>query len=436
MKDNLLFIFKIIVVLTITGLVGFAMLCFVYIIPTDIIVKHLSGTMIFAKETEQYEYAAGYKGAILDNTTDAIMLGEAAYCSGNIFEDASVTPRISYEDSEPVFSLLGVVNRDSERAFSIVHYSRYWHGYLIILKPFLYFFDYADLRMFNLAGTLLLSFAIILSLYRSEIYKRYTLAIIVMLVFWNIYSIGMCLQYSSCFYISIISTLVLISRSEDFSANACRKYIFFLFIGMVTSYFDFLTYPIVTLGLPLTVYVLYNKSKSNIKNIRECLEELIDVIKTTIIWSIGYLGYWLEKWIIGSVFSAENVLKDAYENIMLRTGTEVGGDATNQISRLEIIAYLLRVSFGKWLYVFMFGAVFMCLIYRWWQKRNELAQTRFAQLILNRIVLLFIGLYPVFWYFMAANHSYVHPRIVYRALGLMIFAWISMFLVPVNVKKG
>lgn len=67
-------------------------------------------------------------------------------------------------------------------------------------------------------------------------------------------------------------------------------------MGISTAYFDFLTYPLVTFGIPMIFCILINE-----KNTCENWKEMPIM---GIHWGIGYLGMWAEKWLIGTVITS------------------------------------------------------------------------------------------------------------------------------------
>ena len=68
---------------------------------------------------------------------------------------------------------------------------------------------------------------------------------------------------------------------------------FFLIVGILTSYFDFLTYPVVTLGIPLCCYFLLESDRlwNNIKRLTGF----------SVSWAIGYAGMCAAKWVIADL---------------------------------------------------------------------------------------------------------------------------------------
>ena len=66
------------------------------------------------------------------------------------------------------------------------------------------------------------------------------------------------MQFSSVLYIFLIAMIVMLLFHEKLK----NKYgYFFLIIGMMTSFFDLLTYPVATFGIPIILFfILENKS--------------------------------------------------------------------------------------------------------------------------------------------------------------------------------
>lgn len=91
----------------------------------------------------------------------------------------------------------------------------------------------------------------------------------------------------------------------------------FLVIGMCTSYFDFLTYPIFTLGMPLVILLLCRYISEEKKGAVKA------VVLNSIFWVVGCFGFWFEKWVLGSLLTEENIFVDALGSIIERTGRNV-----------------------------------------------------------------------------------------------------------------
>lgn len=402
-------------ILIASAILGSSLLSLVYCLPTDKITQHVaSGVQTFLTEGATFEYASGYKSAILDNVTDAIMLGEAVFPSTNTPIRASMSaPRYIYSDSpSPELSLMAYINDNTTSERFVMTYPRYWHGYLIFLKPFFMFFDFSDSRIFHL-GIQTILFVILICLFYRKGFRHYIMPLTLLLVLWNPASVGMCMQYYACCYLSFLAMIVILWKADSLLKNSFYFNILFLMIGICTSYFDFLTYPIATLGLPLCIWLLlvpYNK------------RNLLHLIANAIFWAIGYLGMWAEKWMISSIILKENVFQDALANVASRTSTTVDAD---QINRIGTLCYIFRTLI-KWPYVIFFGIPFVVILIMGLRKilrtnTCSISKQKYAKFLLFML----IALIPCAWFFVTANHAYVHPRLVYRNWGVSLFALFS-----------
>ena len=100
------------------------------------------------------------------------------------------------------------------------------------------------------------------------------------------------MQFSSCFYISTFALIGLLWKYEKLEEKNAIP-IYFCGIGMLTSYMDFLTYPVVTFGLPMIIVVVLAQEG--------ILEKLKKIIVCGISWCVGYAGMWGGKWLIGDL---------------------------------------------------------------------------------------------------------------------------------------
>ena len=164
---------------------------------------------------------------VLDDSTDRIMLYTAL-------------------DTMEGYPLVRAMNSHSEY---MGNYSYYWHGYVSILRPLLLLFDYSELRILNgiCQGILVLLLAFIIG---KEKGPGHVLMLGTSWLLLNPSALSLSLQYTWVFYIAFGGTLVLLRKRAYFSSGLCYVY-FFIAMGMLTSYFDLLTYPLLTWGIPL-----------------------------------------------------------------------------------------------------------------------------------------------------------------------------------------
>ena len=183
-------------------------------------------------------------------------------------------------------------------------YARYWHGYLILLRPLLVVFNYGGIRVF-LALATLICVCVILYL----IYKKINLTSSIMfgigLLAISIFIVSQSLNEILIFLVSFISTIILLLKYKKIKNIG----IFFFIVGSVSSFIDLLTAPLVTLGLPLIVYFLLTQKeeKANIK------KYILDILKIGISWCLGYGITWVIKWVLVELIFKRPLISQAIE---------------------------------------------------------------------------------------------------------------------------
>lgn len=418
--------------LILSVLCGMTLLVLVNYLPSERIKNNVrSGAQIILQENAEFQYADGYVEAILDNYTDALILSKVVYPSDHPLKDAVMVPSYSFpgQDVEGM-QLFGTLNDNPLDDVQVDTYARYWHGYLAVLKPFFTFFSYADFRILNQAAELILMLMIAVLMQKRHLGFLIP-AYVGMLILWNPGTMGVSLQYAPCCYISLGAAAFILWTSRYYAEFQKILFLFF-FCGILTAYLDFLTYPIATLGIPLIFWILTETSQSRIREKSESLK----IGLLCIVWVGGYLGMWAGKWILGTLLSGENILSDAALNVANRTSTQDGGQS---LTRSGVVMYLIRYTFGKKPYlllmIVLIGAIMMWLHMKkkLLKDKNNKAEGIMVPARKNKCIwLVLVGGLPFLWYFVTANHSFIHPRLVYRAMGVTVLAWISAALLVVQ----
>ena len=423
------------------GVIGFLLIILSNLLPVERMRSHIrNGAEILLQNTAQYQYADGYVSAILDNTTEDLILSKVVYQSENLISDAVMAPSYSYpgEDAGGLI-LFETLNRETLQDANIDTYPAYWHGYLVILRPLFLILTYADFRILNQILELILFSSVIYLMQKCGL-GRFIPAFVVMIAFWNPGTMGVSLQYAPCYYLSIGGAIFVLLRNGGGcrigfrSANGAigeeglrtenntkvrqeRDFrTFFMMLGVLTAYFDFLTYPIATFGVPMLFVVLCRDLESYSQN-ESYMKRLSRLLGCGVWWVAGYVGMWGEKWIYGSFLSGSDILTNAAGKIAERSSAEEGGA---QISRLWTVKYLLDYALLKKPYIILM--LLFVVVLAVWQGNSgkKYRNKRKGNGIYLELVC--IGLLPLIWYFVAANHSYIHPRLVYRAMGVLILA--------------
>lgn len=150
MKAFLKMISKLAALVALSAVTGLLLLILVYFLPTAPMEAHM------AESVETFRREGTYPvtdimgvDTRLDNYTDALMLLSAAYPGvESILEKALKVYRYTDAfDTDPTLTLIAHYG-DGMPAETIA-YERYWHGYLLTLKPALSVLNYGQIRLFN-----------------------------------------------------------------------------------------------------------------------------------------------------------------------------------------------------------------------------------------------------------------------------------------------
>lgn len=391
---------------------GYFLLCLVYALPEEPIQNNVrESCAVFESEGAYKELIAGHKDSQLDNFTDALMLIEAAFKSNHHPMVAAVLNEYPYlaEARTPAHVLLAIY-RDNAEMFDTATYGRYWHGYQIFLKPLLCFFNYGQIRMIICGVEIGLIFcAVGLLVYRKS--AKYLLPLAVMWIYLNPATLFMSLQFSNMFILTLVSFVVILIFERKYALNRQLWIIHFFVVGCLTSYFDFLTYPLITLGVPIAY--LLSKYCLSLK------DSILSLIKNSTAWCIGYVGFWAAKWIGGSVVSRTNILSEAIGSVGNRSSHEVQGQTVTFWNAVQMNNDV-RGNFLNVVLIISIIIVFIVL----------LTKCKFEPKSLS---LLLIGLYPLGWYAVTVNHAYIHCWFTYREFSVTVFALLT-FAVSVSRK--
>lgn len=354
----------------------------------------------------------------LDDYTDSLILGIALdkgeNQGKNIFDRALENYKYQDDEKDPIESFANAID-DSNEANS--NYTRYWFGIETFLRPLLLFFNFQTIRYINmiLIFILLMISTILIS---KKIGLKYAIAFDVMLFFMGITIIPVSLQYIPVMAITLIASIVILCCENNKQFDDFLPY-FFIGIGGWTAFMDLLTYPLVTLGIPVVLVLLLKlKHGSTFK------ELIITIIKLSVIWGMSYGATYLIKWIITSIVMGQNVVIEAINQFLYRA--DVGG--TTKISKIEVIAKNFKIYFNK----FVLGLLILYLIF--WiigikkYKKENIKAKEIMPLILWALI-------PYGWYLVLSNHSDIHCWMTYRIQAITLFALLSASLYVIDTDK-
>ncbi|MCI9142409.1 MAG: hypothetical protein HFH87_07265 [Lachnospiraceae bacterium] len=298
------------------------------------------------------------------------------------------------------------------------YYTYYWHGYVSILRPLLYFFDLAEFRGLNMACQLLLMTVLAIVIGREK-GLRYACMFATSCILLMPLAVSMSLQFSWVFYIGLTGTLVLLSWKKYFSENLRYVY-FFLALGMLTSYFDLLTYPLFTWGIPLIWWIVTEKEN------KKAAHWLKMVVNSGVSWIAGYGIFWFSKWILAGIVTGRDVLGEAVNEVFLRSGT-LEGQESGFSGRFTAI-------YTNWLhYEYKIYALLLAGWLVWWLY-HSVKQGGWLRSP-KKYAYLLTGLAGFVWYFVLSNHTAGHHFFTYRIFSVTILAFLAVILEGISAER-
>ena len=351
----------------------------------------------------------------LDNFTDSWMLTIAMGVEGNTpLQQAAGCYYINAKTAENrVDNLLKIVK--GEKEVEVKEYARYWHGYQVFLRPLLQVFNYEEIRYINMFGIMGL-FVMAACLLKEKIGTGSAVAFVISMLMSMIIIVPMSMQFSSIYYVTMISIVLL----TMFSKKIMKKdlmYVYFFLIGAFTSFFDLLTAPIMTLGFSLVVYSYLELKENGIG------KNTVEIISKSFSWSMGYLMTWSGKWVIAQFITKKEIIKDALAQILSRTSSRIN---EVEISKVEAITKnLAKYINGVNIKLILALIVITLILFIIMKKKNSI----------NMLPTVLVAFYPIVCYLVMTNHSFLHFWFTYRNLTVSCFAILSFILYTIDFDR-
>lgn len=159
--------------------------------------------------------------------------------------------------------------------------------------------DVAYLRMLNLLVQVLLT-AYLISLLGQQLGRGAVFSYLLAYLLLNPVSLALSFQYTSVYCITTGMSIVALRRIRCDETVGEYYLVFFLLAGILTAFFDFLTYPFVSLGIPLTIVLCLANHRGRLRTLREGLQYLL---AASAAWCFGYSGMFAGKWLMSWLLS-------------------------------------------------------------------------------------------------------------------------------------
>ena len=157
------------------------------LIPSEKIYENIrKSSVTLLKEGDLLRYPS-YRKIKLDNYTDSLMLNNAYSINNKSPFESAMLVRENYiygisaeatrdvlgehiQTKAQVEELENLINNNPDESHE---YARYWHGYLVYLRPLLLLFDYSKIRIIILIVLIFLIARLLYNLYKLKGMKEY-----------------------------------------------------------------------------------------------------------------------------------------------------------------------------------------------------------------------------------------------------------------------
>ena len=385
--------------------VGVILLMMVYLLPEERMKDHAAESLdVFLNEGPSYKFLPDVVVTRLDNYSDALMINTAIYEGNeNVLVKAMAANQYTYQTGTAFDATVRYLS--NEKGEMTESYARYWHGYLVLLKPLLCIFNYKEIRLLNIFVQIFLTgWFVVLMIERGM--KQYIKAFFACLFIIMPFTIFLCMHYLQVYFVTLLAMIFFLIYYEKICKREWLVEFYFV-VGMLTCYFDLLTYPIIALGFVLLLQILLERNL-----VISYKKKIVKMFQSIFSWCIGYLGIWGAKWVLATVILRENIVKDAILSVLYRSSSESSDSGViDEFSRWDALKRNLSLLNNK---IFIAGMLlFVAAIF--------LQILRNKRVFINRgliVQVIIVMALPVGWMLALANHSYVHYWMTYKNFAI------------------
>ena len=412
----------------------FVLLTLTSLIPSSTLEKHVrESSETLVEEGEKVTYNLGYKEENIFTFTDALMINTAYSVDNREPIKSFILARKNYipGQTEEVYMdkqyNLGAnknyINPDTgdlyqtKELYGLMHgedikdsyeYARYWHGYLAVLRPLLFLFNYEGIRIVLFILTLIAVISMII-LISKKINITSGIIYAIGLLSISIFIVTRSINEILIFLVAFISSIILLLLKDKIKHVG----IFFFIVGSVSSFIDLFTAPLVTLGFTaITYFLILQKDEENIT----VKKYILELLKIGISWALGYGITWVSKWVIAQLLYNRPIITQAIEQMMFRSDVPQY-KGMDLFTPLDVIKRNLDYLSGPVIMVLVAIVAIYIIAMLIKNFKNEI---NIKQNLKDCIPYALIFFLPLSWYVVIKQHSYTHVNFTYRLLVISI----------------
>lgn len=317
------------------------------------------------------------------------------------------------------------------------HYSQYWHGTTIVLRPLLTIFTLQQIRM--IFGGCIILFMTFIGIYcvKNKLTMYYICFILgyVLVQGWMSFY---CIEYSVSMLVMTLMLCLLCWLDKKKILNKDISW-YFVIAGIFTCFFDFLTTETIVCLLPCAFLVAVHQRDGQLH-----YGYWKKLLKYICIFGLAYAMMFFFKWVLVCLFLGVDKFNEILQQASLRVhgDIELGLFSSPSNSFIEKttgailrniscnISFLHHATNGSsWLIIGIGFVLVSSVIY--------MIHTNIKK---YHLLWLMLGILPLIRFVVLSNHSYLHFFFTYRALWstitcILYFIWDSCIKDRIQWKK-
>lgn len=403
----------------------FALLFAAYVLPGEPVRKNIARSVPLLQEEGLYPEYFGFKLFQMDNYTDTIMLFEAASADETTPLQAMMTSTAYNVDNFETLpdDLAAYLDARTEgktgadTGLEPFSYARYWHGYLIWLRPLLLFLTYGQVRVVNYLLFAVLACVLLWQLWRACGWRA-ALWFAVSQLLVSCFFVPRQMQFFTCFAVAYAACIWVLTRPRRADTLAVELAV----TGVCTAFLDLLVTPILTLGLPLAVWLLDRRVEET-SPLRRCGV----VCGGAICWGGGYAVCWASKWVLATLLTGQDIIGDALHQASVRTSADTWHGM--ELTWGNIFRFVSDTLSSHGLLIPLVVLVVVCIA-------AFVLCLRSREALLRALPLALVALSAPAWLALLRTHSIQHGWFTWRALGVTLFAGLAFVWHACSLKAG
>ncbi len=400
----------------------FSLLVLATLVPREAIKENMLESAEYMRDGSEYFQIVDFiKASRIDHYADTITLSIAYYLDANNPVKSSMLASYYRKESGQMNEFLaeGILQGLPENQ----EYIRYWHGSAAVIRFLHLFWNIKTIYIIHATLMAGLYFRLLILLFKKGMLPE-AIAFSLSMIAVSVWYVPLCLEYTWMFLVMFVATVLSLCLAEK------NFGIFFLMIGMIAAYLDFLTTETLTLLIPL-LFILRIRSRQGIGG------NWAITVKSSITWGVGFVGMWASKWVLASVILGENVMPYVTGHIDERLSGYLGVPLENYITVAiaRNLKCLFPYEYGISGAVLVFAFIIVVVIIPVARNKVTIREKINKQII---PLYLLIALVPFIRFAVLRNHSYAHRFFTHRALASTVLAlcFVVLELVQLNPRKA